>query len=442
MKETKIIEDFLRKRKSIAVIGLGYVGLPLAVEFAGIFKVIGFDSKKKRVDELSRGVDSTGEISRKELSRSIGTNIEFTNDPRKIKKASIIIIAVPTPIDEHKIPELGPLKQSSEIVGKHLKKGAVVVYESTVYPGVTEDICIPIIERFSGMRCGRDFKAGYSPERINPGDKAHKLSNIVKVVSAQDKKTTDMLVQIYGTVVKAGIHKAPDIKTAEAAKVIENIQRDLNIALVNELAIIFNRMGLDTKAVLDAASTKWNFLPFYPGLVGGHCIGVDPYYLTFKAQAMGYHPEVILSGRRINDNMGKYIADHTIKQLINSGRSVKKSKVLILGFTFKEDISDIRNTKVVDIYNELKGYGVDVFVYDPYVNKEEAYKTYGLSLIQRPESKKPFDGIIIAVKHSEYRKYTLGHLRKLCNGKPVMMDIKAFFDKGPAVKAGFRYWRL
>ncbi len=442
MKETKIIEDFLRKRKSIAVIGLGYVGLPLAVEFAGIFKVIGFDSKKKRVDELSRGVDSTGEISRKELSRSIGTNIEFTNDPRKIKKASIIIIAVPTPIDEHKIPELGPLKQSSEIVGKHLKKGAVVVYESTVYPGVTEDICIPIIERFSGMRCGRDFKAGYSPERINPGDKAHKLSNIVKVVSAQDKKTTDMLVQIYGTVVKAGIHKAPDIKTAEAAKVIENIQRDLNIALVNELAIIFNRMGLDTKAVLDAASTKWNFLPFYPGLVGGHCIGVDPYYLTFKAQAMGYHPEVILSGRRINDNMGKYIAGHTIKQLINSGRSVKKSKVLILGLTFKEDISDIRNTKVVDIYNELKGYGVDVFVYDPYVNKEEAYKTYGLSLIQRPESKKPFDGIIIAVKHSEYRKYTLGHLRKLCNGKPVMMDIKAFFDKGPAVKAGFRYWRL
>ncbi len=442
MKETKIIKDFLMKRKSIAVIGLGYVGLPLAVEFARVFSIIGFDSKKKRIDELSKGVDTTGEISRKELSRSIRTNIKFTNDPLKIKKASIVIIAVPTPIDEHKIPDLSPLKLASEIVGKHLKKGAVVVYESTVYPGVTEDICIPIIERFSGMRCGRDFKTGYSPERINPGDKNHRLSNIVKVVSAQDKKTTDMLAQIYSTVVKAGIHKAPDIKTAEAAKVIENIQRDLNIALVNELAIIFNRMGLDTKAVLDAAETKWNFLPFRPGLVGGHCIGVDPYYLTFKAQAMGYHPEVILSGRRINDNMGKFIADNTIKQLINSGRSVKKSKVLILGLTFKEDISDIRNTKVVDIYNELKGYGVDVYVYDSYVKKEEAYKTYRLSLVQKPESKKPFDGIILAVKHSEYLKYTLGYLRKLCNGKPVLIDIKAFFDKAPAVKAGFRYWRL
>ncbi|MEK6528760.1 MAG: nucleotide sugar dehydrogenase, partial [Nitrospirota bacterium] len=426
-------------RKSIAVVGLGYVGLPLAVELAKVFNIIGFDIKKQRIDELSKGIDSTGEVSKKELK---SLKIVFTNNPNKIPEASVIIIAVPTPIDEHKIPDLLPLKSASEIVGKYLRKGAVVVYESTVYPGVTEEICIPIVEKFSGMRCGRDFSVGYSPERINPGDKTHRLSNVIKVVSAQDKKTTDLLAGIYGAVVKAGIHKAPNIKTAEAAKVIENIQRDLNIALVNELAIIFNRMGLDTKAVLDAAATKWNFLPFQPGLVGGHCIGVDPYYLTFKAQSIGYHPEVILSGRRINDNMGKYIADHTIKQLINSGRPVKKSKILILGLTFKENIRDIRNTRVIDIYNELRGYGIDAYVYDSYVDKEEAYKEYGLALIQKPESKKPFDGIILAVKHSEYRKYSLGYLKKLCNGQPVLIDIKAFFDRDLAVKAGFHYWRL
>ncbi|MEK7308390.1 MAG: nucleotide sugar dehydrogenase [Nitrospirota bacterium] len=434
-----MIEDFLKKRKSIAVVGLGYVGLPLAVELAKVFNIIGFDIKKQRIDELSKGIDSTGETSKKELK---SLKIVFTNNPNKLLDASVIIIAVPTPIDEHKIPDLLPLKSASEIVGKYLRKGAVVVYESTVYPGVTEEICIPIVEKFSGMRCGRDFSVGYSPERINPGDKTHRLSNVIKVVSAQDKKTTDLLAGIYGAVVKAGIHKAPNIKTAEAAKVIENIQRDLNIALVNELAIIFNRMGLDTKAVLDAAATKWNFLPFQPGLVGGHCIGVDPYYLTFKAQSIGYHPEVILSGRRINDNMGKYIADHTIKQLINSGRPVKKSKILILGLTFKENIRDIRNTRVIDIYNELRGYGIDAYVYDSYVDKEEAYKEYGLALIQKPESKKPFDGIILAVKHSEFRRYPLGYLKKLCNGQPVLIDIKAFFDRDLAVKAGFHYWRL
>lgn len=434
-----MIEDFLKKRKSVAVVGLGYVGLPLAVELAKVFNIIGFDIKKQRIDELSKSIDSTGQVSKKELK---SLKIDFTNNPNKILGASVIIIAVPTPIDEHKIPDLLPLKSASEIVGKYLQKGAVVVYESTVYPGVTEEICVPIVEKFSGMRCGRDFSVGYSPERINPGDKTHRLSNVIKVVSAQDKKTTDLLTGIYGAVVKAGIHKAPNIKTAEAAKVIENIQRDLNIALVNELAIIFNRMGLDTKAVLDAAATKWNFLPFQPGLVGGHCIGVDPYYLTFKAQSVGYHPEVILSGRRINDNMGKYIADHTIKQLIKSGRPVKKSKILILGLTFKENIRDIRNTRVIDIYNELRGYGIDAYVYDSYVDKEEAYKEYGLSLIQKPENKKPFDGIILAVKHSEYRKYSLGYLKKLCNGQPVLIDIKAFFDRDLAVKAGFHYWRL
>lgn len=437
--KNNLVKDFLNHKKSIAVVGLGYVGLPLAVEFAKVFNVIGFDIKKHRINELSLGIDSTGETSKKQLQSS---KIDFTNDPRKLRLSSIIIIAVPTPIDEHKIPDIYPLKSASEIVGRYLQKGAVVVYESTVYPGVTEEICVPIIEKFSGLSCGKDFKVGYSPERINPGDKTHGISGIVKVVSAQDKKTTDLLAWIYGSVVKAGIHKAPDIKTAEAAKVIENIQRDLNIALVNELAIIFNRMGIDTKSVLDAASTKWNFLRFEPGLVGGHCIGVDPYYLTFKAQSIGYHPEVILSGRRINDNMGRYIAANTIKQLINSARSVKKSKILILGLTFKENISDVRNTRVIDIYNELKEYGVDVFVHDPYADKKEVFNEYGLSLIQKPESKKPFDGIILAVKHNEYRKYTLGYLKKLCNGNPVLIDVKALFKREEAIKAGFHYWRL
>ncbi len=434
-----MIKDFLKKKKLIAVVGLGYVGLPLAVELASVFNIIGFDIEEQHINKLSKGIDSNGEISKKVLRSS---KIGFTSDPRRLKQASMIIIAVPTPIDEHKIPDLSPLKSASEVVGKNLQKEAVVVYESTVYPGVTEEFCIPIIEKFSGMTCGEDFKIGYSPERINPGDKAHSLSNIIKVVAAQDKKTANLLAKIYGSVVKAGIHKAPDIKTAEAAKVIENIQRDLNIALVNELAIIFNKMGLDTKAVLDAAATKWNFLPFQPGLVGGHCIGVDPYYLTFKAQAIGYHPEVILSGRRINDNMGKYIADHTIKQLISSGRSVKKSKILMLGLTFKENISDIRNTKVIDIYNELKEYGVKVFVHDPHADKEEVYKTFGLSLIEHFEDKKPLDGIILAVRHKAYHNLTLGYLRKLCNGNPVLMDIKVFFKRETAIKAGFHYWRL
>ena len=437
--KNNLVKDFLNYKKSIAVVGLGYVGLPLAVEFAKVFNVIGFDIKKHRINELSLGIDSTGETSKKQLQSS---KIDFTNDPRKLRLSSIIIIAVPTPIDEHKIPDIYPLKSASEIVGRYLQKGAVVVYESTVYPGVTEEICVPIIEKFSGLSCGKDFKVGYSPERINPGDKTHGISGIVKVVSAQDKKTTDLLAWIYGSVVKAGIHKAPDIKTAEAAKVIENIQRDLNIALVNELAIIFNRMGIDTKSVLDAASTKWNFLRFEPGLVGGHCIGVDPYYLTFKAQSIGYHPEVILSGRRINDNMGRYIAANTIKQLINSARSVKKSKILIMGLTFKENISDVRNTRVIDIYNELKEYGVDVFVHDPHADKKEVFNKYGLSLIQKPESKKPFDGIILAVKHNEYCKYTLAYLKKLCNGNPVLIDVKTIFKREEAIKAGFHYWGL
>ncbi len=434
-----MIADFLKGKKSIAVVGLGYVGLPLALALSRFFSVTGFDIKKERVEELSRGFDKTGETSKEELKSS---SIVFTSDPSALKKASVLVVAVPTPIDEHKIPDLSPLKSATEIVGKNLNKGAVVVYESTVYPGVTEEICIPIIEKASGMKCGKDFKVGYSPERVNPGDKTHGLSDIVKVVSAQDKTTLNLLSSIYGHVVKAGIHKAPDIKTAEAAKVIENIQRDLNIALVNELSIIFNRMGLDTNAVLDAAATKWNFSHFKPGLVGGHCIGVDPYYLTFKAQALGYHPEVILSGRRINDNMGKYIADHAVKQLISSSRSVKNSKILILGLTFKEDISDIRNTRVIDIYNELRDYGVNVYVHDPYADKEEVFKEYRISLIEKPDKHKPYDGIIIAVKHKAYYKLSPRKMKNFCNGNPVLIDVKALYKKEDAVKAGFNYWSL
>ncbi|MBI4825073.1 MAG: nucleotide sugar dehydrogenase [Nitrospirae bacterium] len=434
-----MISDYLKKRKRIAIVGLGYVGLPLASHFSRYFDVIGFDLKKERIAELKKGMDRTGEVSSADLKSS---GMEFTCEAERLKAASVIIVAVPTPIDEFKIPDLLPLKGASEIVGKNIQKGCIVVYESTVYPGVTEEYCVPIIEKESGLKCGRDFKAGYSPERVNPGDKKHGISGIVKVVSAQDSKTTELLALLYGKVVKAGIHKAPDIKTAEAAKVIENIQRDLNIALVNELAIIFNRMGLDTNAVLEAAGTKWNFLPFKPGLVGGHCIGVDPYYLTFKAQAMGYHPEVILSGRRINDNMGRYIAGNTIKELIKTGRSVRKSRVLIMGLTFKENIGDIRNTRVVDIYNELKSYGMEVFVHDPHADPKEVSEEYGISLLDKPESGKPYDAIILAVKHDAYIKYTISKLEKMCGKNPVLIDVKTFFNKKQIARSGFNYWRL
>jgi UDP-N-acetyl-D-galactosamine dehydrogenase len=434
-----MIKDFFDRKKSIAVVGLGYVGLPLAVELSGFFNVIGFDLKKSRVKELSSGIDGTGEIPEKRLTVS---KIDFTHNPRRLSKASVIIVAVPTPVDEYNIPDLSPLKSATEAVGEHLRKGSIVVYESTVYPGVTEGICVPILERFSGMKSGRDFKIGYSPERINPGDNEHGIADIVKIVSAQDDNTLHLLSRIYGTIVKAGIHKAPDIKTAEAAKVIENIQRDLNIALVNELAIIFNMMGIDTGEVLEAASTKWNFLPFQPGIVGGHCIGVDPYYLTFKAQSLGYHPEVILAGRRINDFMGKYIATNTIKQLIASGRSVKKCKILILGITFKENISDIRNTGVVNIYRELSEYGVCVSVHDPHANAEEVLHTYGIPLLKKPERKRDFDGIIIAVKHKAFNKYSPEYLKKICNKNPVLIDIKSQVRRGKAQETGFHYWRL
>ncbi len=436
-----MIEDFISGKRKIAVVGLGYVGLPLCIGLGKVFKgVIGFDISESRINELKSGNDWTLEVSPDDIKK---TSVEFTANAQALKNANVIIIAVPTPINSHNIPDLKPLESASQIVGSNMSKDTVVVYESTVYPGVTEDICGPILEKYSGMKAGTDFKLGYSPERINPGDKIHTLENIVKVVAGQDSETTELLSGIYGKVVKAGIYKARNIKTAEAAKVIENIQRDLNIALINELSIIFHKLGIDTREVIGAAKTKWNFLPFEPGLVGGHCIGVDPYYLTFKAQEVGYHPEVILAGRRINDYMGKYIAEQTIKELIKAQVAVKGSKVLLMGFTFKENVKDVRNTRVIDIYNELKEYGVSPFVYDPEADREEVRLEYGIDIIESPENSSPYDGIIVTVKHDEFKEFSVEYLRSLCrNGSPVLIDVKGLFNGDVLESAGFRYWRL
>lgn len=436
-----MIEDFVSGKRKIAVVGLGYVGLPLCIGFGKVFKgVIGFDISESRINELKSGRDWTLEVSSEDIEK---TSVEFTANPQALKNAGVIIIAVPTPINSHNIPDLGPLESASQIVGSNISKGTIVVYESTVYPGVTEDVCGPILERYSGLKAGIDFKLGYSPERINPGDKVHTLENIVKVVSGQDKETSDLLAAIYGSVVKADIYRAQNIKTAEAAKVIENIQRDLNIALINELSIIFHKLGLDTREVLAAAGTKWNFLPFEPGLVGGHCIGVDPYYLTFKAQEVGYHPEVILAGRKINDYMGKYIAEQTIKELIKAQVAVKGSKVLLMGFTFKENVKDVRNTRVIDIYNELREYGVSPFVYDPEADREEVRLEYGIGIIESPENSSPYDGIIVTVKHDEFKEFSVEYLRSLCgNSRPVLIDVKGLFNGDALNASGFRYWRL
>jgi len=432
----------LLKSEKIAVVGLGYVGLPLAVLLDTKFDVIGYDINTERINELKRGFDRTGEV---DSDRLKSCSVEFTNEPSKISKAKVIIVTVPTPIDEHKIPDLKPVKAATRMVGRYMKKDSIVVYESTVYPGVTEEECVPILEKESGFKWKEDFHVGYSPERVNPGDKEHTIDKIVKVVAGDTPEITDFLAKLYGSVITAGVHKAPNIKTAEAAKVIENTQRDLNIALMNELSIIFNKMGIDTKAVLEAAGTKWNFLRFEPGLVGGHCIGVDPYYLTFKAQEIGYHPEVILAGRRINDYMGKFAAENTVKKLIKAGKAVKGSKVLILGITFKENISDIRNSKVVDIYNELKEYGIEVYVYDPYAYPEEVKEEYGIELVNDISKYKPYDAVVVAVKHKQFiEEFTLEKYKELMeNGDhPVLIDIKGMYSKEKAVSEGFLYWRL
>ena len=438
-----IYQAIKNRKEKIAVVGLGYVGLPLAVEFGKRVRVIGFDVNEKRVKELSRGVDRNHESSSKEIRAA--KFLSFTSEPEKIQEARFIVVAVPTPVTSTKQPELCFVKSASETVGKNLKKGSIVVFEPTVYPGVTEEICVPILEKFSNLKYKKDFKVGYSPERINPGDKQHTVTNIVKVVSACDEETLEEVSKIYRIVVKAGVYKAPSIMCAEAAKVIENTQRDLNIALMNELALIFHKMGIDTQSVLEAASTKWNFLPFSPGLVGGHCIGVDPYYLTYKAEELGYHPQVILSGRRINDGMGKFVAEQTIKLLIQANKNVKNSRVVVCGITFKENVKDIRNSRVIDIIQELKAHGVQVMACDPLVDKEEVRHEYQIEL-QEYDADLKADAFVIAVSHDIFKeKLTLKSLKRhltFTDGKAVLVDVKGIFDPAVFSASGILYWRL
>ena len=405
----------------LAIIGLGYVGLPLAVEFGKQRPVIGFDINQGRIDALRTGHDSTLEVSDQELQEAV--HLSYTADTADLEGANVYIVTVPTPIDEHKQPDLTPLRKASETIGKTLKRGDIVVYESTVYPGATEEECIPVLERVSGLTFNKDFFAGYSPERINPGDKQHRVTTIKKVTSGSTPEVADLVDALYNQVITAGTHKATSIKVAEAAKVIENTQRDLNIALINELAVIFNKMGIDTEAVLQAAGTKWNFLPFRPGLVGGHCIGVDPYYLTHKAQAIGYHPEIILAGRRLNDSMGAYVVSQLVKGMLKKRIHVEGARVLIMGFTFKENCPDLRNTKVIDIVRELAEYDIAVDVYDPWVSAEEAQHEYGVSPIAEPQHG-AYDGIVLAVAHQQFATMSEQDFRHLGKAQHVLYDLK------------------
>jgi UDP-N-acetyl-D-galactosamine dehydrogenase len=425
--------------RKIAVVGLGYVGLPIAVAFGKRQRVIGFDINKAKIAELQKGLDRTGEVSSADLK---STDIQYTFQPSDLKAADFIIVAVPTPINEALQPDLTALRKSSELIGANLSPGSIVVFESTVYPGATEEVCQPILEQASGMKCGVDFKLGYSPERINPGDKEHTLERIIKVVSAQDDASLEIVANTYELVVKAGIHRASSIKVAEAAKVIENTQRDLNIALMNELALIFHRLGIDTKSVLDAAGTKWNFLKFFPGLVGGHCIGVDPYYLTAKAESVGYHPQVILAGRRINNGMGKFVAEQTMKLLSQLPRPVNDLKVAVLGLTFKENVPDLRNSKVPDIIQELREYGVQVLVHDPIAEPEEAVAEYGIHL-QQWNDLKNVDGLVIAVAHRAYGEMGLQEILKPLRSQQdgVVIDVKSLLDRAK-LSSSLKYWRL
>ena len=381
---TDLYEKIIAHEEKISLVGLGYVGMPIAVAFAKKVEVIGFDLNDSKIELYKKGIDPTGEVGDEAIQN---TTVTFTDDEKMLQEAKFHIVAVPTPVKEDHTPDLMPVKSASEILGRNLKKGSVIVYESTVYPGVTEEICIPILEQQSGMKCGIDFKVGYSPERINPGDKVHRLETIRKIVSGMDDETLDIVAKVYELVVEAGVHRAESIKVAEAAKVIENSQRDINIAFMNELSIIFNKMGIDTQAVLNAAGTKWNFLKFYPGLVGGHCIGVDPYYLTYKAEMLGYHSQVILSGRRINDDMGKYVAENVVKKLIAADKAVRSVRVGILGFTFKENCPDTRNSKVMDIVNELREYGIEPVISDPVADADEAKRLYDIQFVKKMTSK-------------------------------------------------------
>jgi UDP-N-acetyl-D-galactosamine dehydrogenase len=425
----------LTKDTTIAVVGLGYVGLPLAVEFGKKFKTIGYDLSEAKVNAYRQFNDPTGEVSMEDLKAA--TQLECSTDPGRIREADYIVVAVPTPVDEAHIPDFSPLVSSSTTVGKHMKKDAIVVYESTVYPGATEEVCIPVLEQHSGLKWKQDFSVGYSPERINPGDKEHTLTKILKVVSGDSPEILEKVAQLYESVVTAGVHRASSIKVAEAAKVIENTQRDLNIALMNELAIIFDKLNIDTCEVLEAAGTKWNFLKFKPGLVGGHCIGVDPYYLTHKAEMLGYHPQVILAGRRINDGMGKFIAEKTVKLMIKSGSAVKGAKVNVLGLTFKEDCPDLRNSKVPDIIRELESYGIEVYVHDPLADPEEASHEYGLKITLWEQLPKA-EAIVVAVAHREYRDMPVAGLTTCLKLGGVVIDVKASVSGGD----GLLYWRL
>lgn len=425
--------------RKVAIVGLGYVGLPIAIAFGKYRPVIGFDINASKIKELQEGFDRTGEVSTADLQAS---QVRYTTDSAEIKKADFIIVAVPTPINDALQPDLKALRMSSELIGKNMSAGTIVVYESTVYPGVTEEICVPILEKNSGLKSGVDFKVGYSPERINPGDKEHTLESIVKVVSAQDEESLEIVAGVYALVVKAGVHKAPSIKVAEAAKVIENTQRDLNIALMNELALIFHRLGIDTKSVLEAAGTKWNFLKFFPGLVGGHCIGVDPYYLTYKAESVGYHPQVILAGRRINNGMGKFVAEQTMKRLGQLDRPLKDLKVAVLGLTFKENVPDLRNSRVPDIIRELQEYGVQVLAHDPLAESKEAVAEYGIQLCEW-DSLKNVDGIVLAVAHRDYTEMGLQKLLSLLRSQErgVVIDVKGALEQYKLPKL-LTYWRL
>ena len=434
-----LYEKIKNKEEKISVIGLGYAGLPLAISFAKKVEVIGFDINKAKVEAYKKGIDVTNEVGSKSLQE---TTAFLTSNEKELQRAKFHIIAVPTPVNHNKTPNLDAVIGASRMVGRNLVKGSIVVYESTVYPGVTEDICRPLLEKESGLRCGIDFKIGYSPERINPGDKLHRLETIKKVVSGMDEETLDIIAKVYGLIIKAGVYKAESIKVAEAAKVIENSQRDINIAFMNELSIIFSKLDIDTQAVLRAASTKWNFLQFTPGLVGGHCIGVDPYYLTYKAEQVGHHSQIILAGRKINDDMGKYVAENTLKQLIKVDRQIKGCKVVIMGITFKENCPDIRNSKVVDIINELKEYGMKIKVVDPLAEESEVQKEYGIKL-SKIEDVTDVEAVIFAVPHEKFKDITLRDLKKIYkDDKLVLIDIKGMFDKKEAEDLNYIYWRL
>lgn len=436
-----LYEKLLSGEEKLSLVGLGYVGMPIAVAFARKIKVVGFDLNEKKIELYKNGIDPTNEVGNETIKT---TKVEFTADSSKLREAKFHIVAVPTPVNDDHTPDLSPVEGASRILGQNLTKGSIVVFESTVYPGVTEEVCVPILEKESGLKCGVDFKIGYSPERINPGDKVHRLETITKIVSGMDEETLDEVAKVYELVVEAGVHRAESIKVAEAAKVIENSQRDINIAFMNELSIIFNKMGIDTKAVLEAAGTKWNFLKFYPGLVGGHCIGVDPYYLTYKAEQMGYHSQIILSGRRINDDMGKYVAESLVKNLIKANIPVKNAKVAILGFTFKENCPDTRNTKIIDIYKELKEYGITAMVTDDVADADEAKRLYGITFTPMKEIK-DCDAVVLAVAHEQYQSLEMRDVDRLYatgNKTKVMVDIKGILDRKSYQNAGYQYWRL